>query len=58
MTPSTIFGIRKAIELLRLSRRNFKSRQVDEARAVLEKLLELEGIPLQPEPHAHQKKGE
>jgi len=49
MPPTSIFGIRKAIELLRLSRRNFKSRQVEQARAVLEKLLELEGIPLQPE---------
>lgn len=49
MTPSTIFGIRKAIELLRLSRRNFKSKQVEQARAVLETILKLEGIPLQPE---------
>lgn len=49
MPPTTIFGIREAIKLLGLSRRNFKSRQVEQARAVLEKLLELDGIPLQPE---------
>ena len=48
MTPSTIFAIREAALLLRASRRNFKSRQVEQARSLLEKLLELEGIPLQP----------
>ena len=51
--PSAQFAIREAVALLRASRRNFKSRQVEQARALLEKLLELEGIPLQPErPHA------
>lgn len=46
--PSTVFAVREAVALLRASRRNFKSRQVEQARALLEKLLELEGIPLQP----------
>ena len=53
MTPSTIFAIREAVALLRASRRNFKSRQIEQARALLEKLLGLEGISLHPErPHA------
>jgi len=39
---STEFAIREAIKLLVASRRNFKSRQVAEARRLLEKLLELE----------------
>lgn len=42
--PSTVFAVREAVILLRASRRNFKSRQVEQARALLEKLLELEGI--------------
>lgn len=45
---SAQFAVREAVALLRDSRRNFKSRQVEQARALLEKLLELEGIPLQP----------
>lgn len=37
---STEFAIREAVALLRLSRRNFKSRQVEQARELLEKCLE------------------
>ena len=44
MTPlSTEFAIREAIKLLVSSRRNFKSRQVEQARELLETLLELSG---------------
>lgn len=42
---SAEFAIREAIALLRASRRNFKSAQVEQARRLLEKLLELEGLP-------------
>lgn len=41
---STEFAIREAIKLLAASRRNFKSAQVEQARRLLEKCLELEGI--------------
>ncbi len=32
-------AIREAVKLLRLSRRNFKSRQIEQARALLEMIL-------------------
>jgi hypothetical protein len=34
------YAIREAVALLRLSRRNFKSRQIEQARELLEKVLE------------------
>ena len=37
---STEYAIRDAVALLRASRRNFKSRQVEQARDLLEKCLE------------------
>lgn len=40
---STEFAIREAIKLLRASRRNFKSAQIEQARRLLEKLIELQG---------------
>lgn len=43
---SAHFAIREAVLLLRASRRNFKSRQVEQARMLLEKLLELDGKPI------------
>lgn len=42
---SAEFAIREAIALLRASRRNFHSAQVEQARRLLETLLELEGLP-------------
>ena len=42
---SAEFAVRGAIVLLRASRRNFKSAQVEQARTLLETLLELEGLP-------------
>lgn len=43
MIPISVeFGIRAAVRLLRKSGRNFKSRQVEQARRLLEKILELE----------------
>lgn len=36
---STEYAIREAVKLLRLSRRNFKSRQVEQARELLEMVL-------------------
>ena len=36
---STEYGIREAVRLLRASRRNFKSRQVEQARELLEIVL-------------------
>ena len=39
---STEFAIREAIKLLAASRLNFKSRQVEQARRLLEKIIELE----------------
>ena len=36
---STEYAIREAVRLLRLSRRNFKSRQIEQARALLEMIL-------------------
>jgi len=36
---STEYAIREAVTLLRLSRRNFKSRQVEQARELLEMVL-------------------
>ena len=44
MIPLSVeFAIREAVALLRASRRNFKSRQIETARALLEKCLE--GLP-------------
>ena len=44
MIPLSVeYAIREAVALLRLSRRNFKSRQVETARELLEKCLE--GLP-------------
>jgi len=44
MIPLSVeYAIREAVKLLRLSRRNFKSRQVEQARELLEKCLE--GLP-------------
>lgn len=40
---STEYAIREAVALLRASRRNFKSGQVEQARELLEKCLE--GLP-------------
>lgn len=40
---SVEFAIREAVALLRASRRTFKSRQVEQARLLLEKCLE--GLP-------------
>lgn len=41
MIPLSVeFAIREAVTLLRASRRNFKSRQVEQARALLETVLE------------------
>lgn len=40
---STEYAIREAVALLRASRRHFKSRQVEQARELLEKCLE--GLP-------------
>lgn len=40
---STEFAIREAITLLVASRRNFKSSQIEQARRLLEKLIELQG---------------
>lgn len=40
---STEFAIREAIKLLADSRRNFRSRQVEQARRLLEKLIDAEG---------------
>jgi len=40
---SVEYAIREAVALLRLSRRNFKSRQIETARELLEKCLE--GLP-------------
>ena len=37
--PSIEFAIREAVTLLRLSRRNFKSRQVEQARELLARLV-------------------
>lgn len=37
--PSVEFAIRNAVKLLRDSRRNFKSRQVEQARELLELVL-------------------
>lgn len=39
MSSSTEYAIREAVQLLRLSRRNFKSRQVEQARELLEMVL-------------------
>ena len=36
---STEYAIREAVRLLRLSRRNFKSRQIEQARELLEIVL-------------------
>ena len=36
---STEYAIREAVQLLRLSRRNFKSRQVEQASELLEMVL-------------------
>lgn len=41
----TEFAIRDALELLRASQAHFKSRQVAEARRLLETVLILEGLP-------------
>jgi hypothetical protein len=40
---STEYAIREAVKLLRASRRNFKSKQVELARTLLEKVLESDG---------------
>lgn len=41
MIPLSVeFAIREAVALLRASRRNFKSQQVEQARELLEKVLE------------------
>ena len=40
MHISIEYAIREAVALLRASRRNFKSRQVEQARELLEKCLE------------------
>ncbi len=41
MIPLSVeFAIREAVALLRASRRNFKSQQVEQARELLEKCLE------------------
>lgn len=40
---STEFAIREAIRLLADSRRNFQSRQVEQARRLLEQLIAAEG---------------
>lgn len=42
ISASVEFGIREAVRLLRESGRHFKSRQVEQARRLLEKILELE----------------
>ncbi|MCS6302319.1 MAG: hypothetical protein H8K07_01435 [Nitrospira sp.] len=39
MTPAAESAIREAVKLLHLSRRNFKSRQVEQARELLERVL-------------------
>lgn len=39
MTPAAESAIREAVKLLQLSRRNFKSRQVEQARELLEGVL-------------------
>lgn len=38
--PIMMYAIREAVALLRASRRNFKSRQVEQVRDLLEKCLE------------------
>lgn len=44
MIPISVeYAIREAVALLRASRRHFKSSQVEQARRLLEKLLELQG---------------
>jgi hypothetical protein len=45
---STEYAIREAVRLLRASRRNFKSKQVELARTLLEKVLELDGQKVWP----------
>lgn len=58
---STEFGIREAVRLLADSRRNFKSRQVEQARRLLEAILRLEcpdeKTNDETHPHAPQKNG-
>lgn len=47
---STEFAIREAVTLLRASQKNFKSRQVERARELLELLLREQGrLPWPPE---------
>lgn len=45
---STEYAIREAVRLLRASRRNFKSQQIETARILLEKVLKLDGRDVWP----------